>query len=82
MEGLFTMDKNLINKFKARGKDEGGVIHIGWLSAYFVNGKLKTYIQEAQVDKKPAMTYFVKPESVEHFVCLADDGTEIFDNGV
>ena len=70
---------DLIKKFKARGIDNFGILHTGWLTVYFVNDALKTYIQEEQIDDKPAMTYAVKPESVSRFVNDVD-GKEIYED--
>ena len=71
--------KELATKFKARGKDGEGQIHTGWLSVYFLKGELKTYIQEEAEENKPAMTFYVEPESIAQFVGYDADGNEIYE---
>ena len=71
--------KELATKFKARGKDGEGQIHTGWLSVYFLKGELKTYIQEEAEENKPAMTFYVEPESVAQFVGYDSDGKEVYE---
>ena len=74
--------KELATKFKARGKDGEGKVHTGWLSVYFLKGELKTYIQEEAEENKPAMTFYVEPESIAQFVGYDADGNEIYEGDI